>query len=293
MIPKDWLKRIRRVEIKSRLISEQLMAGLSGSIFKGRGIDFEDVREYSPGDDVRRIDWNVSARQRKPYVKRFIEERELVILLLVDMSSSGHFGTVGRTKREVAAELAGALAFSAIRDSDRVGLVMFTDNVEVYHPPRKSRQHVLRLIRDLLYRPIKHDGTSIKNALAFVNRVIHRPAVIFLISDFIDEGYERLLKAANQRHDVIAVKMLDPRELELPDVGIAALQDSETGDVMEVDTSDPKIRAAFAEQAAGRQVSFKEFLHRAKIGHLEVRTDRPYQKRLRTFFEQRARARIA
>jgi uncharacterized protein (DUF58 family) len=290
MIPKDWLKRIRRVEVKSRLISEQLMAGLSGSIFKGRGIDFEDVREYAPGDDVRRIDWNVSARHRKPFVKRFIEERELVILLLVDMSGSGHFGTVGRTKRELAAELAGALAFSAIRDSDRVGLVMFTDEVEAYHPPRKTRQHVLRLIRDLLYRPIERDGTSIKNALAFVNRVIHRPAVIFLISDFLDEGYERLLKATNQRHDVIALKMLDPRELELPDVGLAALRDAETGEVIEVDTSDAVVRKAFARQAAERQTGFRELLHKAKIGHLEVRTDRPYHKSLRTFFEQRARA---
>lgn len=293
MISKDWLKRIRRVEVKSRLISEQLMAGLSGSIFKGRGIDFEDVREYMPGDDVRRIDWNVSARQRKPYVKRFIEERELVILLVVDMSSSGHFGTAGRTKRELAAELAGALAFSAIRDSDRVGLVMFTDEVEAYHPPRKTRQHVLRLIRDLLYRPIERDGTSIKNALAFLNRVVHRPAVIFLISDFLDEGYERLLKATNQRHDVIALKMLDPRELDLPDVGVAALRDSETGEVLEVDTSDPSVRDAFAQQATARQLSFKDFLHKSKIGHLEVRTDRPYHKRLRTFFEHRARSRIA
>ncbi len=293
MIPKDWLKRIRRVEVKSRLISEQMMAGLSGSIFKGRGIDFEDVREYAPGDDVRRIDWNVTARQRKPFIKRFIEERELVILLLVDMSNSGHFGTTGRTKRELAAELAGALAFSAIRDSDRVGLVMFTDEVETFHPPRKSRQHVLRLIRDLLYRPIERDGTSIKNALAFVNRVVHRPAVVFIISDFIDEGYERMLKAANQRHDVIAVKMLDPRELTLPDVGVAALQDAETGEVLEIDTSDPELRSAFEKQASARQLALKEFFHRAKIGHLELRTDRPYQKKLRTFFEQRSRAKIA
>jgi uncharacterized protein (DUF58 family) len=293
MIPKDWLKRIRRVEVKSRLISEQLMAGLSGSIFKGRGMDFEDVREYAPGDDVRRIDWNVSARQRKPFVKRFIEERELVILLMVDMSSSGHFGTAGRTKREMAAELAGALAFSAIRDGDRVGMLMFTDRVEAYHPPRKTRQHVLRLIRDLLYRPVKNDGTSIKNAIAFVNRVMHRPAVIFLISDFLDEGYERLLKAANQRHDLIAIKMLDPRELELPDVGLAVLQDAETGDVIEVDTSDRKVRDAFAQQAALRQAGLKDFLHKAKIAHLEVRTDSPYQKRLRTFFERRTRSRIA
>ena len=293
MIPKEWLKRIRRVEIKSKLISEQLMAGASGSIFKGRGIDFEAVREYMPGDDVRRIDWNVSGRMRKTFVKQFIEERELMVMLMVDMSHSGHFGTAGRTKRELAAELAGAIAFSAVRDCDRVGLILFTDHVEHYVPPRKTRQHVFRLIRDLLYHEVRGEGTSIKNGIKFLNHVVHRPAIIFCISDFIDEGYERLLKAANQRHDVIAIKLLDPRELTLPDVGRALLQDSETGEVMEVDTGDPGLRAAYETQALARQEALHDFFHKAKIASLEVRTDRPYYRPLRVFFEQHSRSKVA
>lgn len=293
MIPKEWLKRIRRVEIKSRLISEQLMAGASASIFKGRGIDFEDVREYVPGDDVRRIDWNVSARMRKTFVKRFIEERELMIMLMVDMSHSGHFGTAGRTKRELAAEIAGTIAFSAVRDCDRVGMLLFTDHVEHYVPPRKTRQHVFRLIRDLLYHEVEGQGTSIKNALKYLNHVVHRPTIVFLISDFLDEGYERALKAANRKHDIIAIKLLDPRELLLPDVGAALLQDSETGELLEVDTSDPKLRVAYERQALERQAALQDYLHRAQIGSLEVRTDRPYYRALRVFFEHHSRSKVA
>jgi uncharacterized protein (DUF58 family) len=293
MIPKEWLKRIRRIEIKSRLISEQLMGGASGSIFKGRGIDFEDVREYVPGDDVRRIDWNVSGRMRKTFVKRFIEERELMVILMVDMSHSGHFGTAGRTKRELAAEIAGALAFSAVRDSDRVGLLLFTDRVELYLPARKTRQHVFRLIRDMLYHEVRGEGTSIRNALRFFNRVVQRPAIVFVISDFLDEGYERALKAANQRHDVIAVKLLDPRELTLPDVGLARLQDAETGEVMEVDTSDPGLRATYERAARAREEALLDFFRRARIGSVELRTDRPYRQPLRVFFEHHLRSKVA
>ncbi len=293
MIPKEWLKRIRKVEIRSRLISEQLMAGASSSIFKGRGIDFEDVREYVPGDDVRRIDWNVSGRLRKTFVKRFVEERELMIILMVDMSQSGHFGTAGRTKRELAAELAGALALSAIRDSDRVGLMLFTDQVEHYLPARKTRQHVFRLIRDLLFREVRGQGTSIRNALGFLNHVVHRPAIVFVISDFLDAGYERPLKAANRRHDVIAVRLLDPREMSLPDVGTALLRDAETGEVIEVDTSDPELRAAYEREAQRREVALLDFFRQAKIGLVELRTDRPYQRPLRVFFAQHSRSKVA
>jgi uncharacterized protein (DUF58 family) len=293
MIPREWLKRIRRMEIKSRLVSEQLMGGATASIFKGRGIDFEDVREYVPGDDVRRIDWNVSGRMRKTYVKRFIEERELMIMLLVDMSASGHFGTAGRTKRELAAELAGALAFSAVRDGDRVGLLLFTDRVEHYLPPRKTRQHVFRVIRDLLYHEVSGPGTSIRNALRFLNHVVHRPAIVFLISDFMDEGYERLLKAANRRHDLIAIKLLDPRELALPDVGAALLQDAESGEVIEVDTANPELRAAYERAAAERETTLLEFFRGARIGSLELRTDRPYHRPLRVFFERHYRSKVA
>jgi uncharacterized protein (DUF58 family) len=293
MIPQAWLKRIRRVQIKSRLVSEQIMAGNTTSIFRGRGLDFAEVREYVPGDDVRRIDWNVTGRMRKPFVRRYVEERELLIMLLVDMSGSGDFGTTGRTKRELAAELAGALAFSALRDNDRVGLVLFTDTVERYLPPRRSRQHVLRLIRDLLYHPVRGLGTSLNTALAFLQRVVHRPAVVFLVSDFLDEGYERQLKAANQRHDVIAIKLVDPRELALPDVGGAMLQDPETGDVLEVNTADPALRAAYARALAERAAASKRFFGQSKIGLLELMAGQPYQRRLQSFFEQRSRTKVA
>src|SRR6478735_5386231 len=175
----DFQSRLRRVEVRSRLISQELMAGQSDSIFKGRGMEFVDVREYTPGDDVRRIDWNVSARMRKTYIKRLVEERELTVLLLVDLSASGHFGTAGITKRELAAELAGALALSAIRNSDRVGLILFTSEVEQYLPPRKTRQHVQRLLRDLLTHTPRHAGTNIQNALTYAGRVTHRPALLF------------------------------------------------------------------------------------------------------------------
>lgn len=293
MIPTDWLKRIRRVEIKSRLVSAQLMAGQAASIFKGRGMDFEEVREYVPGDDVRRIDWNVSGRLRKPYIRRYVEERELAILLLVDLSPSGHFGTTGRTKRELAAEVVGALAFSAIRDNDRVGLILFTDEVEHFIPPRKTRQHILRLVRDLLYHPVRGQGTSLKNALAFLGRVVHRPAVVFLISDFLDDGYQRLLKAVNQRHDVVAIKLLDPREVSLPEVGVVALQDAETGDWLELDTGDAEVRRGYERATEARRVALREFFLRARIGCVELRTDQPYPARLQAFFAHRLRSRIA
>jgi uncharacterized protein (DUF58 family) len=242
---------------------------------------------------VRRIDWNVSARMRKTFVKRFIEERELMVMLMVDMSHSGHFGTAGRTKRELAAEVAGSLAFSAVRDSDRVGLILFTDRVEHYLPARKSRQHVFRLIRDMLYHEVEGAGTSIRSALRFLNHVVHRPAIVFLISDFLDGGYGRALKAANHRHDVIALKLLDPRELSLPDVGQALLQDAETGEVMEVDTGDPELRAAFEREARAREGSLLDFFHRSKIASLELRTDRPYYRPLRVFFEHHYRSKVA
>jgi uncharacterized protein (DUF58 family) len=290
MIPTEWFQKIRRLEIRSRLVSEQLMAGHATSIFKGRGLDFEEVREYVPGDDVRRIDWNVSGRMRRPFVRRYIEERELAILLLVDLSASGHFGTAGRTKRELAAELAGALAFSAIRDNDRVGLVLFTDIIERYVPLRKGRQHILRLLRDLLYHPVRGAGTSIRTALGFLQRVVHRPAIVFLISDFIDEGYERLLKAVNRRHDVIALHLVDPRELTLPDVGWAQIRDAESGEDVEIDTSDPAVRAAYEQGGQEQLRARREFFIRSAIGYAQVRTDQPYQRRLQTLFEHRARS---
>jgi uncharacterized protein (DUF58 family) len=289
----DFQARLRRVEVRSRLVSQELMAGRSDSIFKGRGMEFVDVREYSPGDDVRRIDWNVSARMRKTYIKRLVEERELTVLLLVDLSASGHFGTSGITKRELAAELAGTLAFSAIRNSDRVGLILFTNEVEHYVPPRKSRKHVQRLLRDLLTHTPRSEGTNLSKALAFAARVTHRPALMFLLSDLHDENFESDLKAANQRHDLLVLQMRDEREELLPDVGLALVRDAETGEMMEVDTADPAVRMAYRLAAGNRQSEVRKLFQRARIGHLEVATNQPWPKALRTFLAQQARRRVA
>ena len=296
MIDADFQSRLRRVEVRSRLISQELMAGQSDSIFKGRGMEFVDVREYTPGDDVRRIDWNVSARLRKTYIKRLIEERELTVLLLVDLSASGHFGTSGATKREVAAELAGTLALSAIRNADRVGLILFTSEVEHYLSPGKTRKHVQRLLRDLLTYTPRSERTDIGAALAFAARVTHRPALLFLISDFHDENFGMALKAANQRHDVLALQVIDPRETMLPDVGLALVRDAETGEVMEVDTSDPEVRMAYRRAALNRQMETRQFFQHARIGHLEVAMgdpSKPWPKALRSFLAQHARRRVA
>lgn len=289
----EFQSRFRRVEVRSRLVSQELMAGQSDSIFKGRGMEFVDVREYSPGDDVRRIDWNVSARMRKTYTKRLVEERELTVLLLVDLSASGHFGTSGITKRELAAELTGTLAFSAIRNSDRVGLILFTSEVEHYVPPRKTRKHVQRLLRDLLTHTPRNEGTNLSRALSFAARVTHRPALLFLLSDLQDQNFGSDLKAANQRHDLLVLQMRDEREELLPDVGLALVRDAESGEMMEVDTSDPEVRMAYRLAASNRQNQMRELFQRARVGHLEVATNQPWAKPLRTFLAQQARRRVA
>ena len=305
MLPPDYLKRLRQVEVRARLVSEQLMGGRLTSVFKGRGMDFADVREYVPGDDVRRIDWNVTARLRKPYIKRHTEERELVVMLLIDASASGHFGTApdgaaqADTKRELAAVLAGALAFSAVRDGDRVGMLLFTDRVERYVPPRKTRAHVTRLLHELLYTEPKSSGTSLNSALNFLNNLFHRPALVFVLSDFHDHdeaAWKRALKASNQRHEMIALRTVDQRELELPDVGLALVQDAETGEVIELDTSDPEVRAAYAAAGAARSDELKVFCRLSGVPEMEVRTDDardPWPQRLQKFLDQAAKRRVA
>lgn len=302
MLPPDYLRRLRQVEVRSRLVSEQLMGGRFTSVFKGRGMDFADVREYVPGDDVRRIDWNVTARLRKPFIKRHVEERELVVMLLIDVSGSGHFGTAGgdaaaaATKRELGAILAGALAFSAVRDGDRVGMLMFSDRVERYIPPRKSRAHVTRLLHELLYTEPKSTGTSIDAALKYLNNLLHRPALVFLISDFHDPAeaqWQRTLRATHQRHEVVALRPVDERELELPDVGWALVQDAETGEVLEVDTSDPEIRAAYASRAAAHSAELLMTFRSGRVAAMEVRTDQPWPQRLQQFLDQAVRRRVA
>ena len=289
----DFIQRLRRVEVRARLVSQELMSGQCDSVFKGRGMDFVDVREYVPGDDVRRIDWNVSARFRKPFIKRLVEERELTVLILVDLSASGHFGTTGQTKREVAAELAGTLALSAIRNNDRVGMALFTRTVEHYLPPRKTRQHAQRMLRDLLTHVPRGSGTDIAHAMRFAQRVLHRPSLIFLITDLHDTGHEAVLSAANQRHDVLVLQTVDPRERALPDVGMALLQDAETGEVLEVDTADPGVRAAYEQTIATQQAEREQFFRKARIGHLPLLLDRPWANPLRSFLARHARRRVA
>src|SRR5580704_12259082 len=244
MLPREVVNQIRRLQLRARRAVEDMLGGEYHSVFKGVGMAFEEVREYQPGDDIRAIDWNVTARIGHPFIKRFIEERELTVMLLVDCSGSNQFGTRLQQKREVAAELAALLAFCAVSNNDKVGLVAFTDRVERFVPPRKGTRHVLRLIRDVLfYEPVRR-GTSLKGGLDFVNRVLRRRTIVFLLSDFQDEGFEPAFKRAGRRHDLIAVRIGDPREEELPAVGLLELQDAETGEHLLLDTADRVVRDA-------------------------------------------------
>ncbi len=249
MLPAAWLKRIRQVEVKTRLLSQQLLTGDHSSIFRGRGIDFDDVRPYEPGDDVRRIDWNVTARMRQTFVKRYHEDREITFIVMVDLSASGQFSTASQSKLELAAELAGTLGFSAAKSNDRIGLLAFTDEVEKYIPPSKGANHVMHILRTILFHTPSSTGTSLQKALHYLNRVQSRPAVVFLISDFLDQDFERALMITSQRHSLSAFVIRDPAELTLPDGGWMRLADPESGDLIEINTSDPKVRDGFAEMA--------------------------------------------
>src|SRR5258708_11941854 len=273
MLPREVLRQIRRLQLKARRAVEDLLGGEYHSVFKGSGIAFDEVREYQPGDDIRAIDWNVTARMGHPFIKRFIEERELTVLLVVDCSGSQQFGTRAQQKREVAAELAAVLAFSAISNNDRVGLIQFTDRVERFVPPRKGSRHVLRLIRDVLYYQPVHRGTSLKEGLDYVNRVLRRRIIIFLLSDFLDGGYERSFKRTGRRHDLIALRITDPREMELPAVGLLELEDAESGQRLLLDTGSRPVREAYAAQAAARRAALRELCHSARVDLVEGSTD--------------------
>ena len=294
---REILSRVRRLEIRTRRLVEETMAGQYHSVFKGRGMDFEEVREYLPGDEVRTIDWNVTARTGRPFVKKFTEERELTLLLLVDLSASGSFGSGARSKRELAAEVASVLAFSAIRNHDRVGLLLFTDRVEKYVPPAKGRSHVLRVVREILFFEPEHAGTDLQVALDFANRVVPRRAVAFLVSDFLLPGCEkglpdevvRALSLTNRRHDLVALAPVDPRERELPEVGFVTLEDAETGEQLEVDTSDPALRARYSEAAAAHADALRRALQGAGVDLLELPTEESYLPVLRRFFRSRVR----
>ena len=287
MIPKELLKKVRQIQIRTLRTVNDLLAGQYHSAFRGRGMEFEEVCPYIVGDDVRLIDWNVSARYGEPFVKKFREERELTVMLVVDASSSGLFGSGQQLKLDYAAELCAVLAFSAIRSNDRVGLILFTDQVEKYVPAKKGTRHVLRIIRELLYHKPQGHGTDIAEALSFLNRVTVRKAVCFLVSDFIATGYEPALRIARRRHDLIPITISDPREWELPNVGFVELEDPETGELTLVDTSSKAVRKRFATQTAVRATAREEMFRKMDTETVEVRTDRSYVEPLVRFFRKR------
>ena len=296
---REILKKVRQIEIRTKRLVADTLAGQYHSVFKGRGMNFDAVREYVPGDEVRTIDWNVTARAGRPFVKKFVEERELTLLLIVDVSASGDFGSGMQSKRELAAEIASVLAFSAVKNSDKVGLLLFTDRVELFVPPRKGRRHVLRIVRDVLSFEPSGRGTDLVNALRFANDVSERRSITFLLSDFQTPNQStkaiaelRLaLRQTNRRHDLVAMPIEDPRERVLPDLGIVAIEDAETGEMIELDTRDPFVRQCFNEIAERRAAQLKEILNREAIDSLRLSTDRPYVADLIAFFKNRARIR--
>jgi uncharacterized protein (DUF58 family) len=289
MIPKEILDKVRKIHIYTSHMVNNVFAGEYESVFKGRGMEFDEVREYQPGDEVRTIDWNVTARMGHPYVKRFVEERELTVMLLVDMSASGNFGTCNRTKTELAAELGAVLAFSAIRNKDKVGLILFTDRVEKFIPPRKGTRHVLRVIRELLYFKPEGKATDIACALEYLNKVTIRKTVTFLISDFYAKGYEKALQIANKRHDIINIMIEDPRERQFPSIGIVELEDQETGEKILIDTRDKVLRKEYSVLSEKNKKQIKDIFNQANTDCIELSTGKSYIEPLMRFFKMRER----
>jgi len=291
MLTPELIKKIRQIEIRTRHLVNTSFAGEYHAVFKGRGMEFDEVRPYQRGDEVRTIDWNVTARTGQLFVKRYIEERELTVMLLVDASASGQFGTVNRFKREIAAELAAVLAFSAITNNDKVGLLIFTDQIELFITPRKGRRHVLRLIRDLLAFEPQGYRTNLKLGLETLNHMLKRRSIIFLVSDFLSppDGYRRILQVSNRRHDIIAVTLSDPREHEWPGIGLVALEDAETGQVQWVDTSSRQWQQAFIERVDELRVARERVFRKAKVDRIDITTDKDYVIPLANFFEKRVR----
>lgn len=289
MVPKEILKKVKRIEIQTRGLVNDVFSGEYHSVFKGRGMEFSEVREYQIGDDIRTIDWNVTARMGHPYVKVFEEERELTVMLLVDVSSSGNFGTVERMKGEIATEICALLAFSAIKNNDKVGLIIFTDQIEKFVPPKKGKTHVLRVLRELLYHQPQGRGTDISLALEYLSRVVSRRAVVFLVSDFIAEDYKRAMQIANRRHDLVAITVTDPREMELPDIGIVELEDAETGEIVLLDTSDSGLRQSFTAERSQSKTDRQRLLRSMNVDYIDIRTDVSYVEPIIQFFRMRAK----
>jgi uncharacterized protein (DUF58 family) len=300
MIPREILKKIRQIELRTNRLVTETLAGQYHSVFKGQGMNFDEVREYQPGDDVRAIDWNVTARMNHPFIKKFVEERELTVMLIVDVSGSGLFGSREQSKRELAAEIASVLAFSAIRNNDKVGLLLFTDEVEQFIPPRKGRSHVLRVIREVLYFEPKRRGTDLAHALEFMGRVLPHKAIVVVISDFISNvgsgvlppPIQTALRQANRRHDVVAVHVADRYEMELPALGRLILEDAETGEIVEVNTAHAASRDAFALRQEKQYAEVARQFRSSGIDTIQLRTDEPYSAALGRFFENREKRRL-
>ncbi len=288
MNEKEIIKKIQRIEIFTNRLVNTVFAGEYESVFKGQGITFDEVREYQVGDEIRTIDWNVTARMGQAYIKKYVEERELVMMLVVDMSASTSFGSIAETKAEIAAEIAALLAFSAIKNNDKVGLICFTDTVEHFVPPRKGKRHVLRVVRDILHFQPKQSGTNIETALSFVDRVLKPHSVVFLISDFKDTGYEKQLRLSGKRHSLIAITLQDRREVELPDVGLIELEDAESGETVILDTRSEEARRLYTELNQRADAERRQVFRASQVDSIHIRTDESYVKPLIRFFRQRA-----
>lgn len=289
MIPKEILRKIRQIQITTSRMATDVFAGRYQSVFKGTGMEFYEVREYLPGDEIRSIDWNVTARTGHPYVKKFVEERELTVMLLLDASMSCRFGSAKQLKNQLAAELCSVLAFSALQNSDKVGLLIFTDKIEKFVPARKGLRHTLRVIREALYYKPEGRGTDIALALEYLSRLTRRKAVTFIISDFFSAGFKNRLSIANKRHDIIAVTITDPREIELPDVGMINLEDAETGQKLMVDTAGTNFRKDYMRRALERIAQRRKLFRSINVDSIDVQTDRPYVQELIKFFKKRER----
>lgn len=288
-IPKELLKKVRQIQIYTSRAVNASFAGQYESVFKGRGMQFDQVREYTPGDDIRTIDWNVTARTGKPHIKQFVEERELTVLLAVDLSASGEFGTVRKTKNEVAAEFCAVLAFAAAKNNDKVGLLMFTDRVELYIPPKKGSSHILRLIRELLCFKMPQRKTNIPMAVDYLAKVVRKRATVFVVSDFIEADFKKSMSLLNKRHDVIAVPVWDRAEVSLPDAGIIELTDAETGETILVDTSSSRFRNQYADNSSKRFDNLRGLFKSIKVDYINIMTDEAYVQKLVEFFHRRHR----
>ena len=289
MLTKELLKQVRQIEIKTKGVVNQVFTGEYHSVFKGRGMEFSEVREYQFGDDIRNIDWNVTARLSHPFIKVFEEERELTVMLMVDLSGSLSFGTLDKTKQQIAAELSAVMAFSAMKNNDKVGLILFSDRIEKFVPPRKGRKHVLRIIREVLSFEPAGKETNIKKALEYMNHAIKKRSIVFLISDFFDSGYEKILKIVGKKHDFIGIVLTDERERALPKIGLVKFQDAETGQTRYIDTSNPQLQRWFARTRRESIQKRRDLFIKSRLDSVDIITSQSYIKPLIDFFRLRER----